>query len=45
MFFIMGVSQGRKKLNFDQMIVCNNCGKYGHLDRAGAGGALPDYFP
>lgn len=32
MFFIMGVSQGRKKLNFDQMIVCNNCGKYGHLE-------------
>ena len=32
MFFIMGISQGRKKLNFDQMIVCNNCGKYGHLE-------------
>lgn len=32
MFFIMGVSQGRKKLDFDQMIVCNNCGKYGHLE-------------
>ncbi len=32
MFFIMGVSQGRKKLNFDQLIVCGNCGKYGHLE-------------
>lgn len=32
MFFIMGISQGRKKLNFDQMIICNNCGKYGHLE-------------
>lgn len=32
MFFIMGVSQGRKKLNFDQMIVCGHCGRYGHLE-------------
>lgn len=31
MFFIMGISQGQKKLSFDQMIVCGNCGKYGHL--------------
>lgn len=32
MFFIMGISQDRKKLNFDQMIVCGHCGKYGHLE-------------
>lgn len=32
MFFIMGVSQGQKKLNFDQTIVCGHCGKYGHLE-------------
>lgn len=32
MFFIMGVSQGRKKLNFDQLIICGHCGKYGHLE-------------
>lgn len=32
MFFIMGISQGRKKLNFDQMIVCRNCGRYGHME-------------
>ncbi len=32
MFFIMGVSQGRKKLQFDQLIVCGSCGRYGHLE-------------
>ncbi len=32
MFFIMGVSQGRKQLNFDQTIVCGSCGRYGHLE-------------
>lgn len=32
MFFIMGISQGHKKLDFDQMVVCGNCGKYGHLN-------------
>lgn len=32
MFFIMGVSQGQKKLNFDQLVICGHCGKYGHLE-------------
>ena len=32
MFFIMGISQGQKRLNFDQTVVCRNCGKYGHLE-------------
>ena len=32
MFFIMGISQGQKKLHFDQMVVCCNCGRYGHLN-------------
>lgn len=32
MFFIMGISQGQKKLDFDQLIICANCGKYGHLE-------------
>lgn len=32
MFFIMGISQGQKKLDFDQLIVCGHCGKYGHLN-------------
>lgn len=32
MFFIMGVSQGQKKLDFDQLIVCRRCGRYGHLE-------------
>lgn len=28
----MGISQGQKKLNFDQLIVCGHCGRYGHLE-------------
>lgn len=32
MFFIMGITQGKKKLNFDQLIVCQSCGRYGHLE-------------
>lgn len=32
MFFIMGISQGRKKLDFDQLTVCCRCGRYGHLE-------------
>ncbi len=32
MFFIMGISQGKKKLDFDQLIICRSCGKYGHLE-------------
>lgn len=32
MFFIMGISQKEKRLNFDQLIVCKCCGKYGHIE-------------
>ncbi|SHJ03788.1 zinc ribbon domain-containing protein [Parasporobacterium paucivorans] len=32
MFFIMGVSQAEKKLDFDQMVICRCCGKYGHME-------------
>lgn len=32
MFFIMGGGQGQKKLDFDQLVVCPGCGKYGHLE-------------
>ncbi|MDD3251688.1 MAG: zinc ribbon domain-containing protein [Lachnospiraceae bacterium] len=32
MFFIMGVSQGEKKLDFDQLVICGHCGRYGHLN-------------
>lgn len=32
MFFIMGITQGHKKLNFDQVVVCRACGRYGHLE-------------
>ena len=29
MFFIMGITQGRKDFNFTQMFICNHCGSYG----------------
>ena len=32
MFFIMGISNGQKKLAFDQMEICKCCGKYGHVE-------------
>ncbi len=32
MFFIMTGGQKDKKLEFDQVVVCPNCGKYGHLN-------------
>lgn len=31
MFFIMGSGTGNKQLNFDQLIICKACGKYGHV--------------
>lgn len=31
MFFIMGSGQDQKQLDFDQIIICKCCGKYGHL--------------
>ena len=32
MFFIMGLSQSQKKLNFVQNIVCSRCGKFGRYE-------------
>jgi hypothetical protein len=32
MFFIMGISQKEKRLDFDQVMICKCCGKYGHAD-------------
>lgn len=32
MFFIMGISNGEKKLKFDQLEICNSCGQYGHVE-------------
>lgn len=32
MFFIMGISNGQRKLTFDQMEICKCCGKYGHIE-------------
>ena len=29
MFFIMGINRGRKDFEYNQMIICNNCGSYG----------------
>lgn len=29
MFFMMGINERRKELNFHQMIVCSHCGAYG----------------
>ena len=29
MFFMMGITEGRKKLNFQQTVVCSQCGRYG----------------
>lgn len=32
MFFIMGISQGNKKLSYDQLVICKSCGQYGHIE-------------
>ena len=32
MFFIMGISQGEKRLSFHQTMVCKVCGKFGRLE-------------
>lgn len=29
MFFIIGISDGRKDFNFNQMMICSGCGQYG----------------
>ena len=29
MFFMMGITDGRKQLDFTQMVICGVCGKYG----------------
>ena len=32
MFFIMGISSGQKELDYQQVITCSACGKYGRLN-------------
>lgn len=32
MFFMMGITDGRKDLNFNQTIICNICGRYGRYN-------------
>lgn len=29
MFFMMGITEGKKNLDHDQMIICDHCGSYG----------------
>ena len=29
MFFMMGITDGRKDLDFSQQMICNVCGRYG----------------
>lgn len=31
MFLIFGINQKEKQLEFDQVVICNSCGKYGHI--------------
>ena len=31
MFFIMGITDGRKDFDFSQTVICDNCGKYGRF--------------
>jgi len=31
MFFMAGVTQDRKELDYDRMVICEACGRYGHL--------------
>ena len=30
MFLMIGISQGRKDLSHDQLVICSQCGRYGH---------------
>ena len=32
MFFIMGISQGEKQLDYTRTVVCGECGKYGRYE-------------
>lgn len=32
MLFIFGISSGTKQLNFQQTMICKNCGQYGRLN-------------
>lgn len=32
MFFIMSITDGQKKINFTQTIICKCCGKYGRYE-------------
>lgn len=31
MFFIMGITQGRKDLDYNELVICEHCGSYGRL--------------
>lgn len=31
MFFILGINHKEEQLKYDQVVVCDNCGRYGHM--------------
>ena len=31
MFFMMGITDGRKDFDFNQVITCDECGRYGRV--------------
>ena len=35
MFFMMGITQGRKDLPFTQTVICDRCGQYGRYREVG----------
>ena len=32
MFFMMGITQGRKDLSYNRMVICDHCGSYGRYE-------------
>ena len=32
MFFMMGITPGEKKINYNQMVICHQCGSYGRYE-------------
>ena len=44
MFFMMGITDGRKDFDFNQVITCDECGRYGVYDIHGAVTVLYSVF-
>lgn len=32
MFFMMGITQGKKNIDYSQMVICEHCGAYGRYE-------------